>query len=76
MKLETHDTYEKDDKITTNFEPANNENAINNAYLDEKFLKIDGHLLFSVKDYNEFKTHYNKQSVEEILIQKAVKTAI
>ena len=28
------------------------------------------------KDYNEFKSHYNKQSVEEILIQRAVKTTI
>ena len=27
-----------------------------------------------VKDYNEFKLQYNKQSVEEILIQRAVKT--
>ena len=26
------------------------------------------------KGYNEFKLHYNKQSVEEILIQRAVKT--
>ena len=76
MKLEIQDTYEKDEKITTNFEPANNENAINKAYLDEKFLKIDGHFLFSVKDYNEFKTHYDKQSVEDTLIQKAVKTTI
>ena len=28
------------------------------------------------KDYNEFKKQYNKQSVEEILIQRAVKTTI
>ena len=27
-------------------------------------------------DYNEFKSQYNKQSVEEILIQRAVKTTI
>ena len=26
------------------------------------------------KDYNEFKLQYNKQSVEEILIQRAVET--
>ena len=26
------------------------------------------------KHYNEFKLHYNKQSVEEILFQRAVKT--
>ena len=28
------------------------------------------------KDYNEFEEQYNKQSVEEILIQRAVKTTI
>ena len=28
------------------------------------------------KDLNEFKLQYNKQSVEEILIQRAVKTTI
>ena len=28
------------------------------------------------KDYNEFELHYNKQSVEEILIRRAVKTTI
>ena len=38
--------------------------------------KIDGHLSFLEKDYNEFKLEYNKQSVEDILIQRAVKTTI
>ena len=28
------------------------------------------------KDYNEFKKQYNKQSVEDILVQRAVKTTI
>ena len=28
------------------------------------------------KDYNEFKNQYNKHSVEEILVQRAVKTTI
>ena len=39
-------------------------------------LKIDGHLSKLEKDFNEFKKEYNKQSVEEILIQRAVKTTI
>ena len=39
-------------------------------------LKIDGHLSKIEKDYNEFKLHYNKQKVEDILIQRAVKTTI
>ena len=39
-------------------------------------MKIDGHLSKLEKDYNEFKLQYNKQNVEEILIQRAVKTTI
>ena len=39
-------------------------------------MKIDSHLSKLEKDYNEFKLQYNKQSVEEILIQRAVKTTI
>ena len=38
--------------------------------------KINGQLSFLEKDYNEFKLQYNKQSVEEILIQRALKTTI
>ena len=76
IKLEVHDTYKKDEKITTDFKAVNDEDVINKAYLDEKLLKIDGHLSKLEKDYNEFKLQYNKQSVEEILIQRAVKTTI
>ena len=76
LKLEVHDTYKKDEKITTTFEPSNNEDVINKAYLDEKLSKINGHLSFLEKDYNEFELQYNKQSVEDILSQKAVKTRI
>ena len=39
-------------------------------------LKINGHLTKLEKDFNEFKSQYNKQSVEDILIQRAVKTTI
>ena len=76
LKLEVHDTYKKDEKITTNFEPVDNEDVINKGYLDPKLLKIDGHLSKLEKDFNGFKLQYNKQSVEEILIQRAVKTTI
>ena len=76
LKLEVHDTYKKDEKITTNFEPIDNEDVINKGYLDSKLLKIDGHLSKLEKDYNEFKLQYNKQNVEGILIQRAVKTTI
>jgi len=76
LKLEVHDTYKKDEKITTNFEPIDNEDVINKAYLDEKLSKINGHISYIEKDYNEFKLQYNKQTVEDILIQRAVKTTI
>ena len=76
LKLEVHDTYKKDEKITTNFEPIDDSDVINKAYLDEKLKKIDGHISYLEKDYNEFKVQYNKQNVEDILIQRAVKTTI
>ena len=44
LKLEIHDTYKKDEKITTNFEPTDNTDVINKGYPDEKLLKIDGYL--------------------------------
>ena len=76
LKLEVHDTYKKDEKLTTDFEPVYNEDSINKGYRDSKLLKIDGHLSKLEKDFNEFKLQYSKQSVEEILIQRAVKTTI
>ena len=39
-------------------------------------IKIDGHLSKLEKDFNEFKLQCNKQNVEDILIQRAVKTTI
>ena len=66
LKLEVHDTYKKDEKITTNFEAVNDKDVINKAYLDDKLKKIDGHISYIEKDYNEFKKQYNKQSVQEI----------
>ena len=75
-KLEVHDAYKKDEKLTTIFKPVDDSDVINKAYLDEKLLKIDGHLSKLEKDYNEVKLQYNKQNIENILIQKAVKTTI
>ena len=69
-KLEVNDTYRKVEKITTNFKPTNDEDVVNKAYLDEKLKKIDGHISYNEKDHNEFKLRYNKQSVDDILIQK------
>ena len=36
LKLAVHDTYKKEKIITTNFEPVNDEDVINKAYLDNK----------------------------------------
>ena len=76
LKLEVHDIYKKDENITTNFEPVDNEDVINKGYLDSKLLKIDVHLSKIEKDYNDIILQYNKQNVEDILIQRAVKTTI
>ena len=76
LKLEEHDTYKKDEKITKNFEAFNNEDVITKALLDEKLLKLNGQLSLLEKDYNEFKLEYNKQSVENVLVEKPVKTTI
>ena len=74
LKLEVHDTYKEDEKIATNFEAVDNEDVINTGYLDEKLIKINGHLSKLEKDYTEFKLQYNKQNVEDILLRRAVKT--
>ena len=76
LKLEVNDTYKKDEKITTNFEPIDNSDVVNKAYLDEELKKTNGHIAYLEKDFNEFKLQYNKQTVEEILVQRAVKTTI
>ena len=68
LKLEVLDSSKKDEKITTNFQPVDGGDAMNKAYLDEKLSEIYGRLSFIEKDYSDFKLHYNKQSVEEILI--------
>ena len=76
LKLEVHDTYKKDEKIATNVEAIDDEDVINKAYLDKNLLKINGHLSKLEKGYTEFKLDYDKQNIEDILIQRAVKTTM
>ena len=52
------------------------ENVINKANIDQKILYINGHLSNLKKYSNEFEVQHNKQSVEEALVQKTVKTTI
>ena len=76
LKLEVLDTYKKDEKLTTNFEPVDDSDVINKAYLDEKLIEINGHISKLEKDFNDFNLQCNKQNVEDILVQRAVKTTI
>ena len=76
LKLEVHDTYRKDEKITTFFEPTDDSDVINRAYLDDNVSKVDCQLSFLERKNKEFRLQCNKQSVEEFLIQRAVKTTI
>ena len=72
LKLEVHDSYEKDEKITTNFELSNNEDVVNKGYLDDKLLKRNEHISKLEKDDKEFLLQYKNQNVETFLIQRAV----
>ena len=76
LKLEVHDNYKKDEKITTKFEPVIDEDVKNKAYLDEKLLKIAGHISLIEREYTEFEILSDKQSVGEVLTQRAVKTTV
>ena len=76
LKLKIRDFYKKNEKITTNFEPTDEPDVINKTHLVEKIKKKNGHIAYIEKDYIEFKKQYNKQSVEENLIQRAVETTI
>ena len=41
LKLKVHDTYKKDEKITTNFKAVDDEDVLNKTYLDKTIKKID-----------------------------------
>ena len=49
---------------------------MNKAYLVEKYLEKNGLISYTENDYNQFKLQYKKQSVEDVLIRRAVKTTI
>ena len=76
LKLQVHDNYEIGAKLTTKAEASNPEYVINKPCLDNKLMKIDGHLSSLEKGYKEFKLLGDKQSIEEVLIQRAVKVTI
>ena len=76
LKLNLNDAYKGDEKITTKFESFDDRDVINKAYLDKKLAKIESQISYIEKDYNELKLPINKQPVEEVLVQRAVKTTI
>ena len=45
MKLKVGDSYKKDEEITTNFQPSNAEDVINNGFLDQEPSEIESHIL-------------------------------
>ena len=46
LKLELHDSYKKDEKLSTNFEPVNNEHVINKVFeiKHSKYYKNRSHI--------------------------------
>ena len=76
LKLKLHDTCKRDERLTTHFEPTDDSDVIKKAYVDDEIKKIDGHFSYIEKDFNEFKLQCNKQSIEQILIPRAVKATI
>ena len=49
---------------------------INKAFLDEILSQIEGHFSNKENEYNEIKSLCNKESVEEILVRRVLKTTI
>ena len=74
LNLKVNDPYEKDEKLT-NFEPSNDGDVVNKAYLDIKLSKTEGQKSFIEKGNYEYKLRNYKQS-EEVLTGRAVKTTI
>ena len=62
--------------MSLNFEPSDDTDVINKAYPDKNFSKIQILLVIIETDLNVFILLSNKQSVEEIQIQRAVKATI
>ena len=54
----------------------NDEDVLNEAYVDKKLSKMEVQISYREKDYNEYKLLSNKSSIGEVLIQRAVKTTI
>ena len=78
IKLKVNETYRKNEKITTKFEPSNDDDIVSKAYLDTKTSKIEGHISFTGTAFNEIKSveRSNKQSDEGFSIERVVKSIL
>ena len=54
LKLQINDSCEKDEKITTIFKAVDDSDVINEAYIDEKLIKRNGHLSLLEKRLQQF----------------------
>ena len=75
MELKVNVTYQKVEKLTTNFETLNEEDVINKTYLHEQLFKKMSHLSKIEKQINEFKSRNRKLS-EKVSIERALKTTV
>ena len=74
--LEVHDTFKKVEKTTTNFQPTDNTDVIDKTHMDKNLSKTQVQISHFGTDYNDFKLEDNKQSIESVLIQRAMKTTV
>ena len=74
LKLKVNETW-KDEKITS-FKSSNDEDVINEAYLDEKLSKLEGHLSLLEKITTNLKYLPTNSLWKKVLLQRAVKTII
>ena len=74
IKLRVNDTYKKDEKTTTKFEPNKPEGVITKGYLVTEISNVEGLISYIERYYKKLKDleRFN----EGVLIEKAVKTTI
>ena len=46
LKHKVNDTYGKDEKTTTKFQPSSDEDVVQKPYLDTKLSNLEGHISF------------------------------
>ena len=76
LKLKVNNTSEKDEKLSTSFQPQNIEYVVNKAQLDTNLSIVKGHISFiEKKKFIEFELHGDegRQSGDEFVIEKSVK---